>query len=135
AGMFLSASWRDGPYLARFQGIVTNTVLALEFRSGNKLLDTVGAHDIAEMGIPEFCRTNPLLLFLHPTPGFHGNANGPFDIFVRDLIVTRIKQFEQAADRFVHRIGIPPRQRATKKHPVLDQADPALIAQLAPALG
>lgn len=134
--MFLATAGANGPNLARFQRIAANTVFTVQLGSGNKFFHPVLPHDIAEMGIAEFSRPDPLLLFLDPPTAFQGNANGPFQVFIGNfLLAIGIQQLEQAADCLVDGIGVPAGKGAAEKDPVLQHTDAALVAQPAPASG
>src|SRR5690606_9275557 len=59
-----------------------------------------------------------------------------FQVFIRNRRVrARVQQLEQATDRLVDRIRVAARQGPAKEDAVLQLTPPALVPQLAPALG
>ncbi len=136
AGVLLPTAGADGPYLPRLQRVAADAVVALELRCGDELLDAVGAHDVAEMGVPKLGGTDPLLLLLDAPPDLHGDADGPFQVFVGDRDIRAwVQELDQSADRLVDRIRVPARQGAAEENAVLQLAHPALVPKLAPAFG
>ena len=75
----------DGPDLAGRQRVAADAVLALQLRRRDELLDPVEAHGIAELGVAELGRADPLLLFLHAAAHLQREPHGPFQILVRDV--------------------------------------------------
>ena len=76
--MFLAITRRNAPHLSWLQGIVADTILALQFRCGNEFLNAVIAYDIAEMGIPEFGGSDAFLLFFYAPASLQCDSDSPF---------------------------------------------------------
>jgi hypothetical protein len=60
----------NGPRLAGREWIVTDTVLALQFRSGNKVLNSVGTETVTKLRVSKLRCADPLLLLLHTPSHF-----------------------------------------------------------------
>src|ERR1017187_4375059 len=77
ASVLVAATGGNDPDLSRGQRIAANTVFAVKLGSGNKLLHSVLAHRVAELGVTEFRRANAFLLLLDSAPAFQCDAQSP----------------------------------------------------------
>src|SRR5690606_7698384 len=95
ARVFFAATRADSPHLTWLQRVAANTVVALQLRRRDKLLNAVGTHDVAEVRIAKLSSAHTLLLLFYAASNLHRNANSPFQVFVRNRGVrARVQQLE-----------------------------------------
>ncbi|EXI72922.1 MAG: hypothetical protein AW07_03058 [Candidatus Accumulibacter sp. SK-11] len=88
------------------------------------------------MRIAEFGGADPLLLLLDAPADFQCQTNRPFQVLVaHGLVLRRIEQLQESADRLVGPVQVTPGQGAAKEDAVLQARQSALITQLREAFG
>ena len=65
----------DSPHLSRRQRIGVDRFVAVQLWRSHELLDSVLAHRVAEVRVPEFALEYPFLLLLDPAAGFESDTN------------------------------------------------------------
>lgn len=132
---FVLAARANRPDLAGRQRVGADAVLALQLRSRDELFHPVQADHVAELRVAKLGRANALLLLLHATANFQGEAYCPFQIVVRhgDGRIG-MEKLQQAGDGLIDRILIAAGKGAAEMHAPLEHVDAALRAKAREAL-